>query len=68
MIYAQNKKAIGPVVATALLLVVAVMGVVGFQTWFGDFNSQILTKTETQSGNSVSATGIDNVIENIVYE
>ena len=33
------KKAISPVVATALLLVVAVVAVVGFQTWFNTYQT-----------------------------
>ena len=43
-----NKKAISPVVATALLLVVAVVAVVGFQGWFQDFSSSVMSKVETQ--------------------
>ncbi len=44
-----NKKAISPVVATALLLVVAVVAVVGFQSWFTTYQSGINTKVEQQS-------------------
>ena len=44
-----NKKAISPVVATALLLVVAVVAVVGFQTWFNTYQSGLNAKVETQS-------------------
>ncbi len=48
MVY-NNKKAISPVVATALLLVVAVVAVVGFQTWFNTYQSGLNTKVEQQS-------------------
>ena len=43
------KKAIGPVVASALLLVVAVVAVVGFQGWFNNYSSGMFSNTETQS-------------------
>lgn len=35
------KKAISPVVATALLLVVAIVFVVGFQTWFNSYSENL---------------------------
>ena len=35
----SKKKAISPVVATALLLVVAIISIVGFQDWFSSFSS-----------------------------
>lgn len=44
-----NKKTISPVVATALLLVVAVVAVVGFQTWFKDYQSGIQADAEQKS-------------------
>lgn len=63
----KNKKGLGPVVASALLILVAVVSVVGFQTWFGGFSSGVFSKTEVQSGNSVSGTGIDTVIGQSLY-
>ncbi len=51
-----NKKAISPVVATALLLVVAVVAVVGFQTWFTGYNSATLAKVDSQSNSGASLT------------
>jgi hypothetical protein len=38
-----NKKAINPVVTSTLHLVVAVVAVVGFQSWFTTFQSKQLT-------------------------
>lgn len=60
MIFMLNKKGISPVVATALLLVVAVVAVVGFQNWFGDFESQVLSSTEHKSSmsNSLKIQGV----------
>jgi len=52
----SNKKAISPVVATALLLVVAVVAVVGFQTWFNTYQSGLNTKVEQQSASGSSIT------------
>ena len=49
----KSKKAISPVVATALLLVVAVVAVVGFQNWFGTYQSGITGQAEEQSGSDV---------------
>ena len=51
-----NKKAITPVVATALLLVVAVVAVVGFQTWFNTYQSGLNTKVEQQSSTGSAIT------------
>ena len=61
-----NKKAISPVVATALLLVVAVVAVVGFQTWFQTYQSGINTKVEQQS-NAGSAVSIERLENGTVY-
>lgn len=50
------KKAISPVVATALLLVVAVVAVVGFQSWFATYQSGINVQVEQESaqGSAIS--------------
>jgi hypothetical protein len=45
----KSKKAIGPVVATALLLVVAVVALISFQGWYQTYQSDILSKTERKS-------------------
>jgi hypothetical protein len=45
----KSKKAIGPVVATALLLVVAVVTLISFQGWYQTYQSDILSKTERKS-------------------
>ena len=62
-----NKKAISPVVATALLLVVAVVAVVGFQTFFNTYSSGLFSKVETQSNNENMNTGINFVNDNNLY-
>ncbi len=62
-----SKRAISPVVATALLIVVAVVSVVGFQTWFGTFSSGVFSNTETQSDSRVGNTQIDSIIGSSAY-
>lgn len=52
----QTKKAISPVVATALLLVVAVVAVVSFQTWFNTYQSGLTVQVESQSDASSALT------------
>jgi flagellin-like protein len=52
----NTKKGISPVVATALLLVVAVVAVVGFQTWFNTYQSGLNAKVEQQSQSGSSLT------------
>ena len=61
-----NKKAITPVVATALLLVVAVVAVVGFQTWFATYQSGLNTKVEQQSQTGTAIT-VERLESNKVY-
>ena len=64
-----NKKAISPVVATALLLVVAVVAVVGFQTWFNTYQSGLNTKVEQQSqtGASLTVERLEKINDTDVY-
>lgn len=47
----NKKKAIGPIVAISLLIVVAVVGVFTFQTWFSGFSGNIQNKAEFNSNN-----------------
>jgi len=55
-----------PVVAVALLLVVAVVAVAGFQGWFGMYSSQIFTKVETDSkGDSLGE--IKALVNDVLY-
>lgn len=60
------KRAISPVVATALLLVVAVTTVIGFQNWFGTYSSDIFVKTEKQSQSS-NEISIETLVDNQLY-
>ncbi|MFW5704974.1 MAG: archaellin/type IV pilin N-terminal domain-containing protein [Nanoarchaeota archaeon] len=63
----MNKKAISPVVATALLLVVAVVAVVGFQNWFGSFSSEVFADVEQQGSDSINQEDIKAVIDDEIY-
>lgn len=55
-----NKKAISPIVATALLLVVAVVAVFGFSTWFNTYQSTVQVKVEGQATASVTIDRLEN--------
>ena len=62
-----NKKAISPVVATALLLVVAVTAVVGFGSWYDTYSSSMFVGAETRT-NSAGSISIEHVGNNgILY-
>ncbi|MDA3854840.1 MAG: hypothetical protein PF569_01180 [Candidatus Woesearchaeota archaeon] len=61
-----NKKAISPVVAIALLLVVSVVAVVGFQNWYQSYSSEMFSDLETES-NSNEKLDIQTVIGNTLY-
>lgn len=61
-----NKKAISPVIATALLLVVCVVAVVGFQNWYQIYSSEMFSDLEVQSSN-YNVVGIETVIGDTLY-
>ena len=64
----MKKKAISPVVATALLLVVAVMAVIGFQSWFTTFQSGINSDIEDNSNNvNSNKLSIDTLVGDSLY-
>ena len=61
----SSKKALGPVVAVALLLVVGVTAVIGFQTWYQGYSSQLFTQSESQG--SDLTTGVERVVGDTLY-
>ena len=65
-IYNFSKKAISPVIATALLLVVAVGSVTMFDSWFQEFSSHTYSNVETKTNNE-DKFKIDGVFGNILY-
>ncbi len=62
-----SKKCISPVVAVALLLVVAVIAVVGFQNWFDTYSTNILSDVESSSANDVRTSRIETIVGNSLY-
>ena len=62
-----NKKALSPVVGTALLLVVAVVAVVGFQGWFQTFSSNLFVDVEQQGSISNLDLGIETLVGSNLY-
>jgi len=63
-----NKKAISPVVATALLLVVAVIAVVGFQGWFGGFITNMQSDADLTAQSTTGANEIDTAVKGAAGE
>ena len=63
----MNKVGMTPIVATALLLVIAVISVVGFQSWFNTFSTSTLSGVESQGNGNVIATVPKTVIGNQLY-
>ena len=61
-----NKKAISPVVATALLLVVAVVAVVGFQAWFTTYQSDVTAQVEQEAQTGVQLT-VERLENDTIY-
>jgi hypothetical protein len=62
----MNIKAISPVVAIALILVVAVVAVVGFQSWNNDFQSGVFTNVESKTTTGASME-INQLIDGVLY-
>ena len=63
----RSKKALSPVVATALLIVVAVGALVGFQTWFNQYSSSLFTDVEQSGSGDDIAEGINNFQNGNIY-
>ena len=63
-----SKKTITPVVATALLLVVTVVAVVGFQTWYNTYSSVMFSDVDITINSASDGTlKIESLIGDILY-
>ena len=62
-----SKKCISPVVATALLLVVAVTSVVMFASWFDTFKDNLFVDVEQQGSISNLNIGVETLIGDTLY-
>ncbi|MCB9370885.1 SBBP repeat-containing protein [Candidatus Woesearchaeota archaeon] len=62
------RRGISPVVAVALLLVVAVVAVVMFSAWFDSFRSSLFTAAETKTSESQTVDIIDLVGEELFFQ
>lgn len=63
-----SKKAISSVVSIALLLVVTVISVVGFQNWFGSYSLEVFSKIEIQSNSALeNVLKIEDLVGNFLY-
>ncbi|USN44960.1 MAG: SBBP repeat-containing protein [Candidatus Woesearchaeota archaeon] len=63
-----TKKAISPVIAVALLLVVAVVAVVFFSTWFDSFRSALFAKAESETASGQSVGVVDLVGDELFFQ
>ncbi|MCB9370703.1 SBBP repeat-containing protein [Candidatus Woesearchaeota archaeon] len=63
-----TKKAISPVIAVALLLVVAVVAVVFFSTWFDSFRTSLFTKVESETASGQSIGIVDLVGDELFFQ
>jgi len=61
----SNSLGIGPVIATALLLVVSVVTVIGFQGWFQTYSSGLMTDIELQE--DLNSMKIETIIGDTLY-
>ena len=61
----SSKKSLGPVVATGLFIVVAVVATISFQVWFQDYSSQVFSDIE--AGGSSLDTQIREIDGNSLY-
>jgi hypothetical protein len=62
-----SNKAIGPVVATALLLIVVVVAVVGFQNWFQSYQSSMFSDVEIKNNSATNGLSIEGLIGDFLY-
>lgn len=57
----RNKKALGPVIAISLLVIVVVVAVISFQNWYTNYNSKQFSNIETKDKSSdISIESISN--------
>ncbi len=62
----SSNKGIGPVIASGLLLVIAIVSVVGFQTWFNTYSTTIFSDAEQKSLNENSLI-VEDIVGNRLY-
>ncbi len=61
-----NKKSMSSLIAVSLLIVVGVVSVIGFQTWFQNFSTITFTNVELKS-NSEERLVVENILGNKIY-
>lgn len=63
----MNKKAISPVIAISLLVIVSVVAVIGYQNWLTSYESSNFIKIEEKSAETKNDVKIISFIDNILY-
>lgn len=62
-----HRKSIGAVVATSLLIVVAVLSIVAYQSWFKSFSTETYSDVEKKSSSNIVSTGIETLVGSDLY-
>jgi len=65
----KNKKGMTPVIAVSLLIVITVVGVFGFQTWFNSYSSKISSNVEKESSSAEigGLLKIEGIVDDSLY-
>jgi len=62
-----HKKAISSVTVVALLLIVTIISIVGFQNWFSGYFLKVFSDVEVKGDTVSTATGVNKLIGNNLY-
>lgn len=62
----KNIKGVGPVIAVAMLFIIATISAVAFNSWFNDYSSKTFSNVETKSTTSTN-TQINQVIDDTLF-
>lgn len=63
----KNKSALTPVIAISLLLIVSVIGVVGFQSWYNNYSTSIFSNVNSQTTAGISSISIEILMGSNLY-
>lgn len=62
-----GKKGLSLVIATILLMLVAILSVVAFQLWFGTFQSDVEANVETKTSDRDMGSGVEHIVGSFLY-
>lgn len=58
MVYIKSKKCLSGIVATSLIIILAVLSTISFQSWFGNFQSGVFNDAEIIQSNKINLEGV----------